>query len=154
MASVTKTLFGGPAKSISCCTSGFKQEHRPPSEDKSRVNIMRRWSADEQHGRVLQPDTKRRDSLYAQQKAERAMMREHFREKYNLRKNAHDQQQVKAAGGNVRLPKDLRAIVRKDEVDTEHFSISDFLSYKNLDLSYLRKGTMESLRPGSRCLVM
>ncbi|XP_063803825.1 complexin-3-like [Pseudophryne corroboree] len=157
MASVAKSLFGGPVKSMSCCTSGgFTQDLRPPREDKSSIFTTRRWSADEQqHRRVLQPDTKRRDSLYAQQKAERAVMREHFREKYNLRKNPQDQQQVKAAGDNVRLAKELRAAVRQGEPERDDFSLPGFLSYKSLDLSYLRKGAnMEYLQPGRRCLVM
>ncbi|XP_071988152.1 complexin-3-like [Engystomops pustulosus] len=149
MTSVAKTLFGGPVKSISCCASaGAPQEQWPQSE--SRINIMRRWSSDDQHHRVVQPDTRRRDSLFAQQKAERAQMREHFREKYNLSKNTHDQQQLKAAGGNVRLSKDLRAVVRQDQTDSQDFSFTDLLA----DLRKSAQSSAAPLKPGARCLVM
>uniref|UniRef100_A0A8C5WB91 Uncharacterized protein n=1 Tax=Leptobrachium leishanense TaxID=445787 RepID=A0A8C5WB91_9ANUR len=84
MASLAKSLFEGPVKSISCCTSaGFQQEHNTTREIPRGMNVMRRWSSEDQYQRRSQPET-RRNSFYAQQRAERAAMREHFRGKYNL----------------------------------------------------------------------
>ncbi|KAM3910261.1 complexin-3-like [Leptodactylus fuscus] len=147
MASVTKMLFAGPVKSISCCTSGGAPQERWPQPE-SRPNIIRRWSSDDQQRRVLQPDT--RNTLYAQQKAERALMREHFREKYHLAKNTHDQQQVKATGGNIRLSRELRVVVRQEQTDTQAYSIADLLA----DLKKSAPSTAGPLQPGARCLVM
>ncbi|XP_044129002.1 complexin-3-like [Bufo gargarizans] len=143
MTSVTRTLFGGQVKSMSCCTSGGPPQEKWPQTE-CRVN-MRRWSLEEQNCRVLQPD-KRRSSMYAQQKAERALMREHFREKYHLARNAHDQEQVRAAGTNVHLSRELRAIVRQDQ------------SHRMADkLTYLRTSTQTAAgppQPGVRCLLL
>ncbi|XP_056410041.1 complexin-3-like [Hyla sarda] len=144
MASVAKSLLGGPVKSMSCCiSSGPPQERWPQPEPK--VNMMRRWSSEEQHRRVLQPG-RRRDSLYSQQKAERALMRQHFREKYHLAANVQDQEQVKA-GDHVRLSRNLRAVVRQEEDNSEDFSITDLLAN-------LRKSAQTTVEPGARCLVM
>nr|AAA03155.1 Xoo1 protein [Xenopus laevis] len=92
MASSAKSLFGGPTKSKSCFSNvGFTQEHNPRKEESPLWNLKRRLSSEEQHERRLQADMETRDSLYAQRKAERAMMREQMRSKYHLPKSAQDQ---------------------------------------------------------------
>ncbi|XP_068108648.1 complexin-3-like [Hyperolius riggenbachi] len=152
MASMVKSLFGAPVKSKSCCTSGaVPQDLRPPQDSK---RITRRWSSDEQHRKVPQPDMSRRTSLFAQQKAERAVMREHFRQKYNLAKNTDDRQRLKEAGSNIRLPKDLRTIMRQEKAEevAEEVSFVRLISYKNLETGV--STTMASLPPVSRCLLM
>ncbi|XP_073464906.1 complexin-3-like [Aquarana catesbeiana] len=152
MSSIAKFLFGGPTKSVSCCTSGnFAQDLHSPTQP--RVNVPRRWSCDDQpRHRVQRPETTRRSSLHAQQKSERALMREHFREKYNLPKNTSDQQQLKVAGGNVRLSRELRAIVRHEEPYHQESSFVQLLSYR--DLKTGASAATESPPPKSRCLLM
>ncbi|XP_053559317.1 complexin-3-like [Bombina bombina] len=158
MGSIIKSIFGGPVKSMSCCTSGgFAQEQKPIKEEKPGWNILRRWSSEEQHRKDIQEEMKRRDSLFAQRKAERAVMREHFREKYHLTQNSRDEQQVKGAGGNRKMSKDLRIMVKQDEPSSDDFSILGMLGYHSLDLDYLKKSahsTMDSIQPAARCLLM
>ncbi|XP_072284120.1 complexin-3-like [Pyxicephalus adspersus] len=148
MTSVAKFLFGAPMKSPSCCTSGtFAEDFQ--SSGQPRTNKTRRWSSDDQH-RVLRPEMTRRSSLHTQQKAERALMREHFREKYNLPKNTSDQ--LKTAGGNVRLSRELRAIVRQEEPYRQESSFVKLLSYRDLNTG--ASAVAESLQQKGRCLVM
>ncbi|KAM5129484.1 complexin-3-like [Mantella aurantiaca] len=144
MASMAKFLFGGPTTSVSCCTSGNFSQDLPP-----RTNMPRRWSSEDHH-REERPETARRSSLHTQHKAERALMREHFREKYRLPKDGSDQRRVKAAGGNVRLSKELRAVLRHDEPRRQEESFVQLLSYRPLNTG----ATAETLQSNRRCLVM
>ncbi|XP_040189123.1 complexin-3-like [Rana temporaria] len=154
MAFIGKFLFGGPTKSASSCgTSGnFAQDLHSPAQP--RINVPRRWSYDDQpRHRALRPETTRRSSLHAQQKTERALMREHFREKYNLPKNSSDQKQLKAAGGgNVRLPRELRATARRQEPYHQESSFVQLLSYRDLNTG--ASAATKSPPPKSRCLLM
>ncbi|XP_018420729.1 PREDICTED: complexin-3-like [Nanorana parkeri] len=151
MASMAKFLFGGPKKNASCCTSGtFAKDLHSPTPP--RANVTRRWSSEDQRHRLLRPETTRRSSLHSQQKAERALMREHFREKYKLPMNNSDQQQLRAAGGNIRLPKDLRSIVRHEEPYRQESSFVQLLSYRDLNTG--ASSVTESLQQKGRCLVM
>ncbi|XP_026545200.1 complexin-4-like [Notechis scutatus] len=54
-----------------------------------------------------------RDAAFARQKTQRASLRAHLREKYNLPKNPADEKQRGAAGAKPPLlPRDLRSIVQ------------------------------------------
>ncbi|CAH2327558.1 complexin-3 [Pelobates cultripes] len=156
MATATKSLFGGPVKNISCCTSaGFQPEHKCTKEKAFGVDMKRRWSSEEQYHRTFHAETRRRNSFYTQQKAERAAMREHFRSKYNLPKNTQDQHHVKEAGGNKRMSRDVRAVIQTEESPSENFSMLGFLGFPSL--GNLKKGTqstMDSLQSGTRCSLM
>ncbi|XP_053330309.1 complexin-3-like [Spea bombifrons] len=151
MAALAKSMFGGPVKSTSCCTSsGFSQENGPPRGEMLGGNITRRWSSEDQYHQNVHVRTKRRDSFYAQQRVERAAMREHFRTKYNLTKNVPDVQQVKTAGGNLRVSKEVRAMVRPREPAPESFSIHRFWDYHTQ--GHIKKGPRDST--GTSCLIM
>ncbi|XP_041429794.1 complexin-3 isoform X2 [Xenopus laevis] len=156
MASSAKSLFGGPTKSKSCFSNvGFTQEHNPRKEESPLWNLKRRLSSEEQHERRLQADMETRDSLYAQRKAERAMMREQMRSKYHLPKSAQDQQQMKAAGSPVQLPKELRNMALPGESRPHKSSLWGFLHPPSL--APQRKSAhpkMASLVPGTNCQLM
>ncbi|OCT69631.1 hypothetical protein XELAEV_18040944mg [Xenopus laevis] len=151
-----KSLFGGPTKSKSCFSNvGFTQEHNPRKEESPLWNLKRRLSSEEQHERRLQADMETRDSLYAQRKAERAMMREQMRSKYHLPKSAQDQQQMKAAGSPVQLPKELRNMALPGESRPHKSSLWGFLHPPSL--APQRKSAhpkMASLVPGTNCQLM
>ncbi|KAM4690196.1 complexin-3-like [Rhinophrynus dorsalis] len=153
-----KSIFGDPSKSMSCWSAvGFPPEHRPHREERSGWNIKGRWSSEDQHHKELQAEMNRRDSFYAQKKAERAMMREHIRGKYHLPKNSQDEQQVRAAGGSVQMPRELRLIIQPEEPGQQGFSILGFLGHQSLDLGFLKKSphsAVDSLQPGKRCVIM
>ncbi|KAM4662103.1 complexin-4-like [Discoglossus pictus] len=158
MGSIVKSLFGSHLKSMLCCTSSEVTKKQAPSkEEKPGWNILRRWSSEEQHHIDHQAEMKKRDMLYAQKKAERAVMREHLREKYHLSPNSRDEQQVKVAGGNRQMSKELRVMVQREEPRSEDFSILGALGYQSLDLDYIKKSahsTMDSLQTGTRCSLM
>ncbi|KAM9294623.1 complexin-3-like [Gastrophryne carolinensis] len=124
-----------------------------PKQSRANFNFARRWSSEEQPRRPAQRQAPRRSSLCTQQKAERAMMREHIREKYNLTKNSEDQRQVREAGGNVQLSRELRAIVYREKPEKPKMPFVPLLSYKSPGLGEPNMAA-ETLQPAARCLVM
>ncbi|XP_070622544.1 complexin-3-like [Erythrolamprus reginae] len=53
-----------------------------------------------------------RDAVFARQKTQRASLRAHLREKYNLPKNPADEKQLGAAKVKPQLPRDLLSLVQ------------------------------------------
>uniref|UniRef100_A0A803TY07 Uncharacterized protein n=1 Tax=Anolis carolinensis TaxID=28377 RepID=A0A803TY07_ANOCA len=103
---------------------------------------------------ILAPSWTKRESAFAQRKAERASMRAHLREKYQLPKNRTDRKQLEAAGGKAKLPRDLLAIVKPKD-PSEGGSI--FSAWSGLDFSSLRvtaESAVESLKRPVQCPVM
>ncbi|KAJ1080654.1 hypothetical protein NDU88_000848 [Pleurodeles waltl] len=155
-----KSLLGAQVKQLTCCVpTKFKKD--PPKtyekEEEGLVAMMRRkWSSEEQYQERLDEEKRNRDAFYAQKKAERAVMRDHFREKYQIPKNQADVQ-VRCSS-NVKLSKEVMALVKPDEAPEPALSFFGPLpNIENLDLSFLRKtadNTMDSLRPGPQCQIM
>ncbi|XP_053133718.1 complexin-3-like [Hemicordylus capensis] len=146
MESMVKSTFGVPAKQLLCCISAeFPKEKEP-----SRPTCPSK-------GQALQLPQKqkgKRDTAFAQRKAERAAMRVHLREKYQLPKNRTDKKQLEAARGKPKLPHDLLAIV-KPKATSESGSI--FSSFGDLDFGSLRttaQNAVQSLQRPVQCPVM
>ncbi|XP_077178555.1 complexin-3-like [Paroedura picta] len=151
MGSAAKWACGAPARQLLCCISAdFPRDKesrasRCPSQDRGQQRPQ--W--------VTSPKQKnKRDATFTQRKAERAAMRAHLREKYQLPKNRMDKKQMEAAGGKVTVPQDLLAIVKsKASSDTGSF----FSGFSDLDFSSFRttaQNAMRSLQHPVQCPVM
>ncbi|XP_069506188.1 complexin-3-like [Ambystoma mexicanum] len=161
MGAMVKSIFGGTVKQLTCCLpTDLPKEKLKSCEEEGMVARMRRkWGSEEQYRQSLEEEKRKRDAVYAQKKAERAVMRDHFREKYHLPKNQADEQQRHAAvSSNMKLSKDVTALVKPEEpADTELSYFRALPSFQNLDLSFLQKtaqSTMNSLKPGAQCQIM
>ncbi|XP_063002057.1 complexin-3-like [Elgaria multicarinata webbii] len=146
MGSAVKSAFGGPARQLLCCISAdFAKE-----KDSGTPRCLRRDRAPQQ----VQKQQNKRDAVFAQHKAERASMRAHLREKYQLPKNRTDKKQLEAAGVKTKLPQDLLAIVNP-KAASEPGSI--FPNLGGLDFSAWRttaESAMHSLQRPVQCPVM
>ncbi|KAL8184493.1 UNVERIFIED_CONTAM: hypothetical protein K2H54_018350 [Gekko kuhli] len=99
-------------------------------------------------------DRNKRDADFAQRKAERAAMRAHLREKYQLPKSRTDKKQMEAVGGKVTVPQDLLAIV-KSKTTSDAGSL--FPSFSDLNFSSFQmtaRNAMRSLQHPVQCPVM
>nr|XP_014347302.1 PREDICTED: complexin-4-like [Latimeria chalumnae] len=105
----------------------------------------------------LAEEKRKRDAIYEQKKAERAVMRNQLREKYNLSKNAQDDRQVNSVAKKVQLPNDLAAITRREgqpEEENSFFGAFSGLQSLNLtDFTDTAQSTRESLRQ-TQCQIM
>ncbi|XP_060614120.1 complexin-3-like [Anolis sagrei] len=138
--------FGAPAKQLLCCIS--KDVPRERETDAPKYFSCNRTFQGSQKQQT------KRESAFAQRKAERASMRAHLREKYQLPKNRTDRKQLEAAGGKTKLPQDLLAIVKPKDT-SEPGSI--FSAWAGLDFSSLRitaESAVESLKRPVQCPVM
>ncbi|XP_060113069.1 uncharacterized protein LOC132585278 [Heteronotia binoei] len=88
-------------------------------------------------------DRSKRDAAFVQRKAERAAMRAHLREKYQLPKSRTDKKQMEAAGGQVTFPQDLLAIV-KSKATSDAGSL--FPGFGDLDFSSFRMTAQNAMR--------
>ncbi|MBN3291395.1 CPLX3 protein, partial [Polypterus senegalus] len=79
--------------------------------------------------------SKKRAAFHQQRNAERAVMRTHFRQKYQLSENAKDNSQMLVAGGSVRLPEALAAMVRSEKSSEQEGGLSFFGAFPGLDLT-------------------
>ncbi|XP_067879021.1 complexin-3-like [Heterodontus francisci] len=106
MSSLVKLALGDSLGQMVCCVSS-QTDGKIPGISKpgklSRDDYQR-------HLRALE-ERKKRDEDLAQKKAERAAMRTHLRQKYQLHQNEKDTQQLRAVNGRVNLPVELAAIV-------------------------------------------
>ncbi|XP_038238429.1 complexin-3-like [Dermochelys coriacea] len=148
MESVVKSAFRAPVKQLQCCISADFPEDKDCQVLGGCVK-----SPAEQNQRIQDKKSKR-DMVYAQRKAERAAIRTHIREKYQLPKNEADKKQLEAIGGKVKMLQAHVAVVRPQ--GTPDFdSCTSGLSA--MDLSSLKKtteSTMQSLQLGLRCPIM
>ncbi|XP_078390220.1 complexin-3-like [Cetorhinus maximus] len=107
MSSLVKLAFGDSVGQLVCCVS-------PPSDGKtagaSKAGKLSRKDY-RRHLQALEEEKKKRDEDFARKKVERAAMRSHLRQKYQLGQNETDTRQLKAVKGRVDLPEDLAAIV-------------------------------------------
>ncbi|XP_033030052.1 complexin-3-like [Lacerta agilis] len=154
MGSAVKSAFGVPARQLLCCVSA----DFPREKDISSPRCHSKNRAQQHPARkkpVNEKQKSKRDAAFAQQKAERATMRAHLRQKYQLPKNRTDKKQLEAVGSKTKLPQDLLAIV-KPKAATDPTSI--FSSFGGLDFSALRvtaASAVQSLqRPVMQCPVM
>nr|XP_056708425.1 complexin-3-like [Euleptes europaea] len=149
MGSSVKLACGAPARQLLCCISADfprdKDSSIRPSKDRGQQRPQ--WTNS--------PKQKsKREEVFTQKKAERAAMRAHLREKYQLPKSRTDKKQMAAAGGKLALPKDLLAIV-KPKGPSEAGSL--FPSLGDLDFSSFRmtaQNAMRSLQRPVQCPVM
>ncbi|XP_066466261.1 complexin-4-like [Tiliqua scincoides] len=146
MESTAKSIFGAPARQLLCCISAdFPKE--------KEISIPRCPN----QGRGQQPSqkqTSKRDLAFVRQKAERAAMRAHLREKYQLPKNRIDKKQLEATGGEIKLPQDLLAIMKSTGPSAPG---SIFTNLGNLDFSSLRMtagNAVQALQRPVQCPVM
>ncbi|XP_078526516.1 complexin-3-like [Lissotriton helveticus] len=155
-----KALLGAQVKQLTCCVPTKLQKDQPkPCEEEEEglvARMRRKWSSEDQYQESVEEEKRQRDTLYAQKKAERAVMRDHFREKYQIPKNQADAPVRR--GSNVKLSKDISALVKPEEAPEPARSFFGPLpNIENLDLSFLRKTTnsaMDSLRQGPQCQIM
>ncbi|KAK9391093.1 complexin-3-like [Crotalus adamanteus] len=95
-----------------------------------------------------------RDAAFARQKAQRASLRSHLREKYHLPKNPADEKPLGATGGKSQLPRDLLSILQPNGAWPVP---STFPNFGGIDLKSLQT-TLQSPglsfpRPG-QCRIM
>ncbi|TFJ97918.1 beta-keratin-related protein-like [Platysternon megacephalum] len=148
MESVVKSAFRAPVKQLQCCISAVF----PEDKDCQALGGCIKGPA-EQNQRT-QGKKSKRDVVYAQRKAERAAIRTHIREKYQLPKNKVDKKQLEVIGGKVKMLQDHVAVVRPQGTPESDSCISGLSA---MDLSSLKKtteSTMQSLRLGLRCPIM
>ncbi|XP_039368379.1 uncharacterized protein LOC120390125 [Mauremys reevesii] len=93
MESVVKSDFRAPVKQLQCCISAVF----PEDKDCQALGGCIKGPA-EQNQRTQDKKSKR-DVVYPQRKAERAAIRTHIREKYQLPKNKVDKKQLEVTGG-------------------------------------------------------
>ncbi|XP_066577273.1 complexin-3 [Amia ocellicauda] len=150
MGSMVKAALGGPLRQLSCCVSveGGEEHCRsaPP-----RMTPCRTTKELRSYQKELEQERQRREGLCAQKNAQRAAMRSHFRQKYQLAKNSKDASHVKAVGGKVVLPHELAAVVRPKVAPPEDGGFSFFGSFQGLSLDGLHSGTQT---PNKQCAVM
>ncbi|XP_025042683.1 complexin-3-like [Pelodiscus sinensis] len=145
MASVVKSALRAPVKQLQCCISADIHE------DKDRQALGGCIKGPAEQNQRTQDKTSKRDMVYAQRKAERAAIRTHIREKYQLPKNEMDKKQLEAIGGEVKM---LQAAVRP-QGSPESDSCLSGLSATNLgSLKKTSLSMMRSLRPEMQCPVM
>ncbi|XP_030641348.1 cytochrome P450 11C1 [Chanos chanos] len=126
MDKVVKKSLAKPFKKLTSCVSGGKDRdiwsrHRskrgrgckgrsgaPRPNHAHDPALVRSYQAD------LERERKLREAMNARKNAERAAMRAHFRQKYQLSKNSKDANHLRAVGGKVSLPRELAKIVRPE----------------------------------------
>ncbi|KAM6434882.1 complexin-3-like [Liasis olivaceus] len=110
------------------------------------------WEPAETRARPRQKEE--RDAAFAQQKAQRASLRTHLREKYHLPKNLADEKQLEAVGGKTQLPRDLLTIVQPSVA----LQIpSNFPSFGGIDFDSLQatlQSPVQSFQRLGQCLIM
>ncbi|XP_028564793.2 complexin-3-like [Podarcis muralis] len=152
MESAVKSAFGVPARQLLCCVSAdFPREKGISSQ---RCHSKNRAQPPALKKPISEKHKSKRDAAFAQQKAERATMRAHLRQKYQLPKNRTDKKQLEAVGNKTKLPQDLLAIV-KPKATTDPSSI--FSSLGGLDFSALRvtaASAVQSLQRPVQCPIM
>ncbi|XP_048366588.1 complexin-3-like [Sphaerodactylus townsendi] len=144
MGSTTKSACGVPARQLLCCISGDFPREKDSSVPQCPSKNPPQWN--------FSPKQKsNRDAVFVQKKAERAAMRAHLREKYQLPRSRKDKKQVEAAGQKVTLPQDLLAIV-KSKAPSEAGSL-----FPSLDFSSFRmtaQNAVQSLQQPIQCPIM
>lgn len=100
-----------------------------------------------------------RDAQFTQRKAERATLRSHFRDKYQLRKNEIDESQIQMAGGDMELPQGLAKMIEEDAEEEERASVlGQLASLPGLDLGSLKdkaQATLGDLKQSAeKCHIM
>ncbi|XP_015275124.1 PREDICTED: complexin-3-like [Gekko japonicus] len=151
MESAAKLACGAPARQLLCCISADfprdKESRAPPCPSQDRGPQRPQW--------MISPKQKnKRDTAFAQRKAERAAMRAQLREKYQLPKSRTDKKQMEAAGGKLTFPQDLLAIV-KSKATSDAGSL--FPSFSDLDFGSFQmtaRNAMRSLQHPVQCPVM
>ncbi|XP_034953850.1 complexin-3-like [Zootoca vivipara] len=151
MESAVKSAFGVPARQLLCCVSADFPREKDISSQRCHKN---RAQPPARKKPINEKQKSKRDAAFAQQKAERASMRAHLRQKYQLPKNRSDKKQLEAVGSKTKLPRDLLAIVNP-KAATDPSSI--FSSFGGLDFSALRvtaASAVQSLQRPVQCPVM
>ncbi|XP_032623055.1 uncharacterized protein LOC116817247 [Chelonoidis abingdonii] len=148
MESVVRSAFRAPVKQLQCCISAVF----PEDTDCQALGCCIKGPA-EQNQRT-QDKTNSGDVVYAQREAERAAIRTHIREKYQLPKNKVDKKQLEVIGGKVKMLQDHVPVVRPQ--DTPEFD-SCISGLSAMDLSSLKKtaeSTVQSMWLGLRCPII
>ncbi|XP_034262864.1 complexin-3-like isoform X1 [Pantherophis guttatus] len=111
--------FGDAVKELLC---GFSTDS---AKDKD-MGVQRSHSWEPVKMQVHPRQKAERDAAFARQKAQRASLRAHLREKYNLPKNPADEKQLEAVGVKRQLPRDLLSIVQPNAANLPSFGGIDF----------------------------
>uniref|UniRef100_UPI00398F26F5 complexin-3-like n=1 Tax=Pristiophorus japonicus TaxID=55135 RepID=UPI00398F26F5 len=108
MSWLAKTVLGDSTGRWVCCVSTPPDAKTPAIGQPAKLSRK----ACQRRLRELEEEKKKRDEDFAQKKAERAAMRSHLREKYQLRQNEKDTQRLKMVSGRVELPPELATIAK------------------------------------------
>ncbi|XP_059513026.1 complexin-3 [Myotis daubentonii] len=158
MTFMVKTMVGSQLKNLTGSLRGGKDKE---DGDKSAAEAQGMSQEEyEEYQKQLVEEKMERDIQFTQRKAERAMLRSHFRDKYRLPKNETDESQIQMAGGDVELPRELAKMIEEDtEEEEERASVlGQLANLPGLDLGSLKdkaQATLGNLKPSAeKCHIM
>ncbi|XP_041708792.2 complexin-3-like [Coregonus clupeaformis] len=167
MDTMVKQSLAVPMKKLSSCVTGVKEREvwarrrakrwtggvksTPPRM--GHTYVIRSYQTD------LEKERKLREALNAQKHAERAAMRDHFRNKYQLSKSSKDTSHLSAVREKVALPRQLTKLIRP-ETPTKDDGYSLLSAFQGLSFNMGMLGGKQSKSPtpmsvnGEACKVM
>ncbi|KAJ1085193.1 hypothetical protein NDU88_005326 [Pleurodeles waltl] len=154
MAFMLKKVMGSSMRSLG---GDAERKDSPDGKETPQSKGLTREEFEE-YQRQLVEEKIERDHNFAQKKAERATVRLHMREKYQLPQSEKDESQIQMVGGEVELPQDLAKMVQDDE-DEEEANGSLFGMLQDVDFDALKtkaQGTLTEVKRAAedKCTVM
>ncbi|KAG8514521.1 Complexin-3 [Galemys pyrenaicus] len=144
MAFMVKTMVGGQLKNLTG-SLGSGEDKGDGDKSVAEAQGMSREEYEEYQKQLVE-EKMERDAQFTQKKAERATLRSHFRDKYQLPKNETDESQIQMAGGDVELPRELAKMVAEDTEEEERASaLGQLASLPGLDLGSLKDKAQNTL---------
>ncbi|XP_028649204.1 complexin-3 [Erpetoichthys calabaricus] len=138
MDSKVKTILVSPFRQFTCCISVDGKEQEQPQKKAPHKQPCMTAEELQRYQKSIELENKKRAAFHQQRNAERAVMRTHFRQKYQLSQNSKDNSQMLAAGGSVRLPEALAAMVCSEKSSEQEGGLSFFGAFPGLDLTAFR----------------
>ncbi|XP_019606512.1 complexin-3 [Rhinolophus sinicus] len=157
MAFMVKTMVGSQLKNLTGSLGGG-EDKGDGNKSAAEAQGMSREEYEEYQKQLVE-EKMERDAQFTQRKAERATLRSHFRDKYQLRKNEIDESQIQMAGGDMELPQGLAKMIEEDAEEEERASVlGQLASLPGLDLGSLKdkaQATLGDLKQSAeKCHIM
>ncbi|XP_006005843.1 complexin-4a [Latimeria chalumnae] len=140
MSFLLKSMVSGQVKNLGLGGGEESQTEGDTATDPAAAQGMTREEYEEYQKQLVE-EKMERDTKFAQQKAERATLRTHLREKYRLPKSEQDENQIQLAGDDVELPDDLRKMVTEDQDEEEEKDsfMGHIQSIQNMDIDTIKE---------------
>ncbi|XP_061463412.1 complexin-4 [Rhineura floridana] len=140
MAFLMKNMLSNQVKKLGLGGGGEVNKDEAAPTDPATAARMTREEYEEYQKQMIQ-EKMEREAAFAQQKAERAVLRVHLPEKYRLPKSELDENQIQMAGDDVDLPEDLQKMMAEDQVEEEDkdFILRQLQNIQNMDMDTIKE---------------